>query len=194
MLDIIAGHPQGAMGGQVDHPQVLGQQHGAHCFGAGQLLEQLHVADGLVSGQAGRFLVQWRRGQSIDRTGQGQFAGLGDPLHGGFAAGNADLADGDILGVEVVMSTTSTTLGSAPAADGSSVSLISSGRPVSLTACSIAKVLPTTRGRQEAYTWGSARALTTTSGPMPQGSPMVMAIAGFELSGMTLASRIAVGL
>ena len=77
----------------------------------------------------------------------------------------------------------------ASSGDSSASSTSSIGRtfretPVRLTACSRAQVLPITMGRQRSLTSFSARALAMTSGPMPQGSPMVMATMGFSELGM----------
>ena len=79
------------------------------------------------------------------------------------------------------MSRTSMMLGLSPANLGSEIALIVIGKPVTSTARFMAKMLPTTNGRHTPYTFGSDKAFTTTSGPIPQGSPMVMAIDGRSL-------------
>ena len=86
----------------MDNPQVLGHQHGGYDSGPGQFLQKLGVTDGLVAGHGGGFLVQGRGGDAVHDAGQGQFSGLGDPFHSRLAAGNAEPADGDVLGVQVM--------------------------------------------------------------------------------------------
>ena len=53
------------------------------------------------------------------------------------------------------------------------------GAPIRFSASFIALVLPTTKGRHFWYTVWSRRALAVTSGPIPAGSPIVMATKGF---------------
>ena len=63
--------------------------------------------------------------------------------------------------------------------------------PTSSKARSMHQPLPIISGRQVSYTSGDDRALAMTSGPMPQGSPIVTATTGFRCSAMD-ASKLCV--
>ena len=93
LLHVVAGHPQRAVRTQVDHTQVFGHQHGCNRLGAGQLLQQFHVADGFVAGHGRRLFVQRRGCQSINDARHCELASLADPFHRCFTAGDAELAN-----------------------------------------------------------------------------------------------------
>ena len=54
--------------------------------------------------------------------------------------------------------------------------------PARALAARMAAALPTTNGLHLSYTLASRRAFTVTSGPIPAGSPMVMATNGLPIS------------
>ena len=112
----------------------------------------------------------------------------GDPLHRRTSQGGEILPTVISCCSRFCGSIMLTSAGSSLPCPGSSMEWARRGAPVRASASSKAGRLPTTMGRQRLWTSGSANALTMTSGPMPQGSPIVMAMTG--LSGFAIGPSV----
>ena len=154
--------------------------------------EQLGVAGEMVASRVEGFLGDGGGAEGGGVFGLDDVDGACDVLEGGFAGGGGDLAEGDgfrgRFGGRCI----------GCFARGSGRGRGSARESIWICAWSILAAVrrraasPMTRGLQRAWISGWARALTMISGPMPEGSPMVMAMVGrFWARGSWVASYLA---
>jgi hypothetical protein len=141
------------------------------------------VAEVFVAGEGGGLFVDWGSDdaggdagvatpESVSSIAFSKYAMEARPLSA--LSLPQDQAEGSTL----ARSSTSMPLGAKEASSTRLTARMGVLRPEALTAASSTPLSPMTKGRQISSSSPSARPLTVTSGPTPEGSPMVMASRG----------------